>query len=104
MKESTPYDCIVESADTEMHHEFSVRYILTRKIADGRQSYSIQAICNVTGESACLCDITSVESSARTIFKRLSEGAVTPFCLAETAEDLIESVLEDNALGEPKLQ
>ena len=96
MKESTPPHSIIDHAEKETDNGLSINYILTEDKLDGRYSYSLRAAWSRGEESATLTDVTSVKDRAELIFKAICGGTVTPFCLAETAEELIESILEDN--------
>lgn len=95
MKESILPEGIIDYAEKETDNGLHISYTLTEGSADGRCSYSIHAVQS-GGESANLRDITSCKERARLMFNMICRGTVTPFGMAEAAEELIESILEDS--------
>ena len=83
---------VVEQGKEEIRSGLSAEYALYESIVENRLSYSIKISLRETGESATARDVTSDQPKARHIFKMIRRGGVTPCCLFEVVEDLIESV------------
>lgn len=83
---------VVEQGKEEICSELSAEYVLYESMIENRLSYSIKVSLKETEESATVRDITSDQPKARHIFKMIRCGRVTPCCLFEVVEDLIESV------------
>lgn len=93
MNESEQAEKIVKRAETRLSSDISVRYALYEE----NNSYSIKATVNESGESALVQDIAGDGKTALRIFELISCGGVTPCCIFEVTEDLIEVILEENS-------
>lgn len=87
-------ETIIRSAYTEIASHLSVRYELRESDTDGRQAYSFAVSLAETKESAVVHDVTSDRDKAIFMFDMICRGSVTPCCLAEVTEDLIETADE----------
>ncbi len=70
-----------------------VDYILLCQWDNGRAFYSMEVSDNVTDGSVLVRDITGDRERAKYIFDLVSRGGVTPVCIFEVIEDLIEVTL-----------
>ena len=93
MNKTTLYEDVVRCSYKEIFDGVSVSYVLTKETLHDRASYSISAEIPSLNEYATAKDITSDSATADTIFEAVSDGIVTPCCLCEIVEDLIESIL-----------
>ncbi len=91
MNEAEQTENIIEQAETQISRNISVRYTLYE--SDG--SYSIEATVCESDESALVRDISVSLGVARRIFSLICGGGVTPCCIFEVTEDLIEVILEE---------
>lgn len=84
----------IVSEEIKIRDGLSVRYELHETIKDQRLSYSVYAVITESGECATVHDITSDKEKALFMFGMICRGTVTPCCLTEVAEDLIETADE----------
>lgn len=94
MKNLIHSEKVVEQGEEEIDSELTADYILYESILENRPSYSVKVTLKGSAESATARDVTSDPLKARHIFEMIRRGGVTPCCLLEIVEDLIESVQE----------
>jgi len=82
----------VEQYEEDIGGGFFAEYTLYESILENRFSYSIKVTLANTGESAIVRDVTSDCTVAHLMFEMIRRGGVTPCCLTEVMEDLIETV------------
>jgi len=70
----------------------TVRYDLLLEHSGSRSFYSVKVSISSTKEYAYAHDITGSAEYAKKIFSLLHSGFVTPCCLCEVVEDLLESI------------
>lgn len=95
MKDTTNSESSIERCITAVTPDLTVSYTLYGKQTETVTAYSLEATVVQTGESAVARDITRNEAKARRMFDMISLGGVTPCCLLEITEDLIEAIPTD---------
>ena len=83
---------VIREVHLEICDGLSVTYTLFKEKTQGRTTYSVTLLTDGSGESATAPDITGDPELAGLIFDMILWGKVTPCCLCEVTEDLIESV------------
>ena len=71
----------------------SAEYCLYRALQNDRYSFSIKVTLSDDSDSAFVQDITSDPVTAHRILSLLVNGTVTPCCVFEVVEDIIETIL-----------
>lgn len=83
----------IKYVETEICEDFCICYTMYAKKDDSSMSYSVKAAVKNSCECATASNLTPDKNKAIRIFNMLCTGGVTPCCLTEVAEDIIESLL-----------
>ncbi len=86
-----PYEYVIKTRENDVCDGIRVRYTLYAEITDKITEYSVRA--ETADETAVASRVTCDISKAFRIFDMLHGGGVTPCCLLEIAEDIIEVLL-----------
>jgi len=83
---------IIQTTSVTTENSLKMRYSLYKTTSRERIFYSIEATLCESNETVFVPDITGNEAKATRIFDLIVQGTVTPCCMFEVIEDLIESL------------